>query len=95
LVRKESPTFLTLVHPQGFQSLIASLRAVHRFRKQIGSTTASGENAQIAREVLIDTVDSSGVDIGAIVTLLESFSGDVANLDGMFAQLVTACDAKP
>ncbi|KAF8965263.1 hypothetical protein BDZ97DRAFT_1918412 [Flammula alnicola] len=65
------PILLHLAHPFALQNLIAALQHVKAFRTYVGSLPAGGENAKIAQFVLVDTVDSSGVDFGGLISLLE------------------------
>ncbi|TFK42513.1 hypothetical protein BDQ12DRAFT_676334 [Crucibulum laeve] len=67
----ESPILLTLIHPYAVQNVLTALRHVRQFRSFLGSLPAGGENAHIAKDVLIDLVDRSGVDFTALSNLLE------------------------
>lgn len=42
---------------------------IKRFRDHVASLTAKGENAQIARDVLLDVVDCSGIDLEQLGTV--------------------------
>ncbi|KZT70141.1 hypothetical protein DAEQUDRAFT_810869 [Daedalea quercina L-15889] len=66
-------TFVHLVHPYSLGRIRMILDHVKRFRKHIASLTAKGENAQIARDVLLDVIDCSGIDLDQISVVL----GDV------------------
>lgn len=77
-----SPVFLHLVHPYALKNFKTAIGNVHRFRNYLRSLTAGGENAQIARDVLLDLVDCCGVDLEALGSLLESVAEDVKSLPG-------------
>lgn len=66
----ESPILLHLSHPLALLQFSSALAQMNQFRGYLGSLSARGENAQIARDVLIDLVDNSGIDFGALVLLL-------------------------
>ncbi|KAJ7709826.1 hypothetical protein B0H17DRAFT_1029380 [Mycena rosella] len=63
-------TLLHLAHPYALRSLHAALSNVTRFKNKIGSLSASEENSQIAKSVLVDLIDCSGVDLNALEPLL-------------------------
>ncbi|KAJ7109456.1 hypothetical protein C8R44DRAFT_986432 [Mycena epipterygia] len=65
-----SSTLLHLAHPYALRSLHAALSNVTRFKNKIASLSASEENSQIAKDVLVDLVDCSGVDLAALEPLL-------------------------
>ncbi|KAF5381080.1 hypothetical protein D9615_004015 [Tricholomella constricta] len=64
------PVLLHLGHPFALKIFMTALSHVQRCRAYVGSLSARGENAQIARDVLVDLVDSSGVDFAALKTAL-------------------------
>jgi len=76
-----SPTLLHLAHPLTLQTFITALKHVKAFRFFLGSLPAGGENSQIAKEVLVDLVDCSGVDLTGLITALEGVLQRVQNLD--------------
>lgn len=61
---------------------------MNQFRGYLGSLSARGENAQIARDVLIDLVDNSGIDFGALVLLLSECLKDCQLLDSKPTQFI-------
>ncbi|KAK0210934.1 hypothetical protein DFS33DRAFT_1296412 [Desarmillaria ectypa] len=69
----EVPCLLHLVHPRALVNLRQALSNVRNFRNSLGSLTTRGENSQIAKDVLIDLVDCSGVDLNALDPLLDEF----------------------
>jgi hypothetical protein len=70
-----SPLLICLVHPAALTILQRAIGHVKLFRLYLGSQTANVENAQIAKDILIDTVDFSGVDLPK----LESILGEAIN----------------
>jgi len=79
----DSPPLLLLAHPFALEHLTAALTHVTQFRVYLGSLSASSENSQIARDVLTDLVDSSGVDIVALGRFLVECMQDCRLLDSM------------
>ena len=76
-----SPILLHLAHPYTLQNFITALKHVKEFRAFLGSLPAGGENSQIAKEVLVDLVDCSGVDLTGLISTLEEVLGRVQSLD--------------
>ena len=62
----ETPALLHLGHQYALTNLHTMLTHVKSLRLFMGHLSARGENAQIARDVLVDLVDSSGFDIDAL-----------------------------
>ncbi|KZT09518.1 uncharacterized protein LAESUDRAFT_508521 [Laetiporus sulphureus 93-53] len=65
-LRPSSPSldfsnFLHLIHPLSLGQVLDMLNHVKRFRDHISSLSAKSENAQIAKDVLMDIVTSSGI----------------------------------
>ncbi|RDB21136.1 hypothetical protein Hypma_011673 [Hypsizygus marmoreus] len=91
-----APILLFLGHPFAFQNFGTALGHVTRYRAYLGSLSAKGEVAQIARDVLIDLVDSSGVDFAALGTLLVSLVQECQALDGdTCREALAACQPTP
>ena len=76
-----SPILLHLAHPFTLENFITALKHVKEFRTFLGSLPAGGENSQIAKEVLVDLVDCSGVDLTGLILALEEVLERVQNLD--------------
>ena len=76
-----SPILLHLAHPFTLRYFIDGLKHVKSFRAFLGSLPAGGENSQIAKEVLVDLVDCSGVDLTGLITALEEVYERVQNHD--------------
>ncbi|KAL0581552.1 pseudouridine synthase pus4 [Marasmius crinis-equi] len=68
--RVNRPSLLHLVHPQALQTLIEAITNTKRVRQYLGSLTAKAENSQIARDVLIDQVDCSGINLSELLPIL-------------------------
>ncbi|KAG6810190.1 hypothetical protein H0H92_012954 [Tricholoma furcatifolium] len=77
----ESSVLLHLVHPFAFDNFLAALSHVQKFSAYIRSLTARGENAQIARDVVIDLINNSGIDISALISQLEDTRQELRALD--------------
>jgi len=77
----DTPILLHLAHPFTLQNLVAALKHTKAIRGYIGSLPAGGENPQMAQRVLVDTVDCSGIDFGALISLLEESLTPVQALD--------------
>ncbi|KAL6305250.1 hypothetical protein BKA93DRAFT_845915 [Sparassis latifolia] len=75
------PMFLHLVHPYCLNKLHAALAHVKRFRDHVASLPAGGENAQIAKEVLMDVVDDAGLDLAAFVRVLSEVIQEANHMD--------------
>lgn len=65
------PILLNLAHPYATRNLFTILQHLKRFRTYLGSLSAGGENSRIARDVLVDLVDCSGVDFEALYPVIE------------------------
>jgi hypothetical protein len=76
-----SPILLHLAHPFTLQNFITALKHVKEFRVFLGSLPAGGENSQIAKEVLVDLVDCSGVDLTGLISAFEEALERVQSLD--------------
>ena len=76
-----SPILLHLAHPFTLQNFITALKHVKEFRGFLGSLPAGGENSQIAKEVLVDLVDCSGIDLTGLISALEEVLERVQSLD--------------
>ena len=63
--------FLHLLHPLALLGLQEAIGHVKRFRDELDNLSPKRENSQMAKDVLMDTVDSSGVDINALFAILD------------------------
>ncbi|KAH7922096.1 hypothetical protein BV22DRAFT_1095214 [Leucogyrophana mollusca] len=67
----DTPILLHLVHPFASSNLCDVVSHVNRFHKFLGSLTAKGESSHIARDVLLDLVSCSGLNVGALESALK------------------------
>ncbi|KAI0082625.1 hypothetical protein K474DRAFT_1654738 [Panus rudis PR-1116 ss-1] len=67
----QTPLLLHLAHPYAIRNVQVALSHVKRFRDEIKGHTARGENAQIAKEFLMDLLNSSGVNLDELSPILE------------------------
>ncbi|KAF8212153.1 hypothetical protein K438DRAFT_1806059 [Mycena galopus ATCC 62051] len=65
-----SSVLLHLAHPYALRNLHAAVSSVARFKNNIGSLSASEENSHIAKNVLVDLIDCSGVDFKGLEPVL-------------------------
>lgn len=78
----DSPVFLHLVHPKALQNLRVALGHVKQFRNYLVGLTPRTENAQLSREVLLDLVECSGIDIPGLDAILEKLSKSIQGFNG-------------
>lgn len=62
------PSLLYLAHPYALQNLKELLTHVNTFRQVLNKKPAGGENSQMAKDVLIDLVNCSGLKLDALIT---------------------------
>ncbi|KIJ44742.1 hypothetical protein M422DRAFT_30219 [Sphaerobolus stellatus SS14] len=60
-VSSENSSLIHLVHPFALANLIGALAHINAFRTFLGSLSASQLRSEIAKEVLLDAVDNSGI----------------------------------
>lgn len=84
----EVPCLLHIVHPRALVNLKQALSNVRDFRSTLGSLTTRGENSQIAKDVLVDLVDCSGVDLNALNPLLDEFILKSKGIEGKIFKVV-------
>ncbi|KAJ3768879.1 hypothetical protein FB446DRAFT_694341 [Lentinula raphanica] len=77
----ESPVFMHFVHPQALKNLRIALGHVNQFRKYLTRLTPTTENSQLSKEVLIDLVEHSGIDIQGLDEILERLEQSVEGFD--------------
>lgn len=66
----DSPILLHLTHPWILTNLIAVIAHVNRFYHSLSALTPKGENSQIARDILMDVINYSGLDLRGIEEIL-------------------------
>lgn len=77
-----NPVLLHLAHPLLLINLIDMTSHVNRFHQYLISQTAKAENAQIARDVLLDVVDCSGLNLEGLESIFRTAVGKVNGIPG-------------
>jgi hypothetical protein len=77
-----STTFLHLLHPYALGHLRATLDDVRNFYEQLAKYPAVGENAQIAKNVIVDVVECSGIKLTVLDDVLAAVAEDLKGIDG-------------
>lgn len=62
---------------------------VNRFYHSLGALTPKGENSQIARDILMDIIGSSGLDLRGIEEILKGAIPDVRGISGKSRYLIS------
>jgi len=62
---------LHLAHPFALQNLITALKHVRRYYQFLKTSSAKIEKSQIAKDVLIDMIEYSGLDLEGLETILD------------------------
>lgn len=75
------PILLNMLYPDALAKLRATVGDVKQLYEQLKSVDPNGENGAIAKNTLLDTVDSSGINLQALELLLTHISEkiDVSN----------------
>jgi len=60
------------VHPFALQNLINTLKHVRRYYQFLKASSAKIEKSQIAKDVLIDMIECSGLDLEQLEIVLDS-----------------------
>jgi hypothetical protein len=87
----DAPSLLHLVHPFALEQLNTISMHVTQFRAYLGTLSASSENAQIAKDILTDIVDTSGVDIAALEPFLVECAKEVRMLNSESTSATSSC----
>jgi len=91
VTKLDAPTLLHLGHPYALANLRSVLTHVMNFRQLLGGLSVRGENAQIARNVLVDLVDCSGLNLSSLNSLLAECLRDAQSLSAEDAKRSLAC----
>ncbi|KAJ4487872.1 hypothetical protein J3R30DRAFT_3432041 [Lentinula aciculospora] len=75
------PVFLHLVHPKALHNLRIALGHVNQFRKYLTGLTPSTENSQLSKEVLLDLVEYSGIDIQGLDEIFEKLETSISGFE--------------
>ena len=79
---------LHLVHPYALRNLKSAIGHVKRFQEQVNPLSPKAETAQIAKDALMDVVDTSGVSLAVLLPLLEELEKGVPQLPGEGLELL-------
>ncbi|KAI0810964.1 hypothetical protein BC629DRAFT_1589705 [Irpex lacteus] len=69
----DAAVLLHLVHPYALKNLTTAISHVKRFQEQVNQANPKTENALLSKEALVDVIDSSGVILNGLLSLLEEF----------------------
>ncbi|KXN86898.1 hypothetical protein AN958_09493 [Leucoagaricus sp. SymC.cos] len=83
-----SPILLHLVHPFALQNLVTALKHVRKYHQHLKSASARVEKSQIAKDLLVDMVDCSGIDLEGLETILD---GSVQSVEALPRLLSFPC----
>jgi hypothetical protein len=79
------PILLNLLYPDALAKLRVTVGDVKRLYEQLKSVDPNGENGTIARNALLDAVDSSGINLEALESLLTQISEKIDVSKGRLA----------
>ncbi len=79
------PILLNLLYPDALAKLRVTVGDVKQLYEQLKSVDPNGENGAIAKNTLLDTVDSSGINLQALELLLTQISEKIDVSNGGFA----------
>ncbi|KAI0054153.1 hypothetical protein FA95DRAFT_1480491 [Auriscalpium vulgare] len=89
------PIFIYLLHPEALTRLRTSIADVKRFYETLGRLNASGETAQLAKNILIDYVDSSGVNLKELDNILVQISEELKGSNDDMRRSLASCHPMP
>ena len=76
------PILSVLLFPEALAKLRLTVGDVKRFCEYLKSLETSGENGVMSKNVLLDTIDGSGVNLEALESLLAHISKQVEGSNG-------------
>jgi hypothetical protein len=76
------PILLNLLCPDALDKLRVTVSDVKQLYEQLKGVDPNGENGTIARNALLDTVDSSGINLDALESLLTQISEMIVGFNG-------------
>ena len=76
-------SLLHFMHLFTLDNFISFLRHISLFRAYLSSHAKVNEELQIAREVLMDSLDSACVDLGSFCDILEDIRSDIVLPSGL------------
>ena len=78
-----SSTFIHLVHPYALNHVMLFLEHIKLFRYFLRLTTSQEDRYRVARELLLDIIDSSAIDLEALEKVLLEVKDEVKSNAGM------------
>ncbi|KIJ69307.1 hypothetical protein HYDPIDRAFT_185128 [Hydnomerulius pinastri MD-312] len=78
----DSPILLHIVHPLTLTNLVGVTFHVNRFYNSLSSLTAKGENSQIARDILLDLIGCSGLNLKGLEDVFKGALLDLRSIPG-------------
>ncbi|KAF7323045.1 hypothetical protein HMN09_00084400 [Mycena chlorophos] len=91
-----TPIMLHISHPFALKNLHAAVGHVNKFKNKITSLNASEENSHLAKSVLLDLIQCSGVDLRAMESLLSELLVDANKFSVEDAQRsLSLCEPMP
>lgn len=79
------PILLNLLYPDALAKLRVTVGDVKQLYEQLKSVDPNGENGTIARNALLDTIDSSGINLEALASSLTQISEKIGGPKGRSA----------
>lgn len=79
------PILLNLLYPDALAKLRVTVGDVRKLYEQLKSVDPNGENGAIAKNALLDTVDSAGINLRALELLLTQISEKINGSNGGLA----------
>lgn len=79
------PILLSLLYPDALVKLRDTVGDVKQLYVQLKGVDPNGENGTIARNALLDAVDSSGINLEALESLLTQISEKIVGSNGRLA----------
>jgi hypothetical protein len=79
------PILLNLLYPDALTKLRVTVGDVKKLYEQLKGVDPNGENGTIARNALLDTIDSSGINLEALESLLIQISEKIDRSKGRLA----------
>ncbi|KAI0306477.1 hypothetical protein B0F90DRAFT_1690235 [Multifurca ochricompacta] len=90
------PILLNLLFPDALAKLRATVSDVKQFYEHLKNVDPNGENGAISKSVLLDTVDSSGVNLEVLELLLTQISKKMEGSNAVdVRQSLAACNPVP
>ncbi|KAG6917962.1 hypothetical protein DXG01_017146 [Tephrocybe rancida] len=75
------PVLLHIGHPFALDNFIVALSHVQKFCAYIKSLAPRGESAQIARDIVVDLIGNSGIELSDLINSLEHTRQELMGLE--------------